>query len=98
MTVSALKIDDFYISKSEIVGNMLNDDDEIFCVLSKAKPKFPNCPNLPQNLNNNSKYWMTPQNEKQNNKKLIENEPNFQNVNNKTVALEARKSKKQVKK
>lgn len=93
MTVTALKIDDFYISKSEIVGNMLNDDDEIFCVLSKAKPKFPNCPNLPQNLNNISKCWMTPQNQnqKQNNKKLMENEPNNQNVNNKTVALEARK-------
>lgn len=77
---------------------MLSDDDEIFCVLSKAKPKFPNCPNLPQNLNNNSKYWMAPPIQDQNNKKLMENELNFQNVNNKSVALEVRKSKKQVKK
>lgn len=44
LTVSAIKIDGFYISKSEIVENLIKDNDEIECEFSKAKPKFPNYP------------------------------------------------------
>lgn len=44
LTVSALKIDNYYISKTEIVGNMLKDEDEIECILGKARPRYPNQP------------------------------------------------------
>ncbi len=44
LSVSAIKIESFFVSKSEIIGNMLKDNDEVECVLSKAKPRFPQCP------------------------------------------------------
>jgi hypothetical protein len=42
LTVSAVKQGIFYMPKSELVANLLNNDDEVEVVIIKAKPKYPN--------------------------------------------------------
>lgn len=40
--MSAVKQGIFYMPKSELVSNLLNNDDEVEVVIIKAKPKYPN--------------------------------------------------------
>lgn len=41
LQVSSIKFQDYFISKEEVVGNILRDNDPIECILVKAKPKYP---------------------------------------------------------
>jgi hypothetical protein len=42
LTISAVKQGIFFMPKSELVANLLNQDDEVEVVIIKAKPKYPN--------------------------------------------------------
>ena len=42
LTVTAVKQGIFYLPKSEQVGSLLNQDDQVEVVIVKAKPKYPN--------------------------------------------------------
>lgn len=46
LTISAVKFDGYYITKHEIIKTLLKDYDEIECIISKAKPKYPNHPKV----------------------------------------------------